>query len=323
MSAGAVCSLATNNERLLESARRSFEPIPAPDSPVDFSMRFWVEGEGNPQQTFRQQERPEQKWPNPYVRGLDHLVFAGFDARSSLLADLHARHVIGRFSAAMASDTGYWKTTIFPMLLSIVSGSVGIIELHASCVARDGLGIILAGPSRSGKSTLAMALHQAGFALLSDDRTFCSVRNGQLSAWGLPRPLKLRREAAAWFDEFRDREPMDFQNGERVFHFEAKQQGGFRCAPRLLVFLERIEKHCFAMSPIERSSARARIESDLLAEAPDAIQRQSEPIERLLSLPRCILRYGGQPQEIAERLAESFVEGDEFQGSGGAQWKAS
>jgi hypothetical protein len=313
ISAGAVCSLATNSERLLENARRTFQPIPAPSGPLDFSMRLWVEGDGAAQQT----------WPKPYVRGLDHLVFAGFDARSSLLADLRTRRVIGRFSRAMASDTGYWKTIIFPMLLSIMAGSVGLVELHASCVARDGLGLILAGPSQSGKSTLAMALHEAGFALLSDDRTFCSVRNGKLSAWGLPRPLKLRREAASWFDEFRDREPTDVQNGERVFHFEPKQGHGFPCEPRLLVFLERTQKHGFSMMPMNRLSARPPIENDLLAEVPEAMRKQSEPLQALLSLPCFTLRYGGQPQEIARQLSEFFVKENKFHASSGAQWKAS
>lgn len=313
ISAGVMCSLATNSERLLENTRRTFQPIPATTGPIDFSMRFWVEGEGVAQQT----------WPKPYVRGLNHLVFAGFDARSSLLADLRTRRVIGRFSGAMASDAGYWKTTIFPMLLSIVAGSVGLVELHASCVARDGLGLILAGPSRSGKSTLAMALHEAGFALLSDDRTFCSVRNGKLSAWGLPRPLKLRRAAAEWFDEFRDREPTDVQNGERVFHFEPKQGHSCHCEPRLLVFLERTQKHGFSMAPTNRLSAKPLIENDLLAEVPEDVRKQSEPLQELLSLPCFTLRYGGQPQEIARQLSEFFVKGNKFHASSEPQWKAS
>lgn len=323
MSAGAVCRLVTNSEQILESARHTFLPIPSPAGPADFFMRFWVEDDGATQQPSPPHTHPQQTWPKPYLRGLDHLVFAGFDACSSLLADLRSRRVIGRFSTAMASDTGYWKTTIFPMLLSIVAGSVGLVELHASCVAKNGLGLILAGPSHSGKSTLTMALHAAGFALLSDDRTFCSVRNGRLSAWGLPRPLKLRREAASWFDEFRDREPTDVQNGERVFHFEPKQRDAFQCEPRLLVFLQRTEERSFSMIPMKRSSARTRIESDLLAEAPEAVRRQSETLERLLPLPCCTLRYGGRPQEIAERLAESFVKSDKFDVVSGAQWEAS
>ena len=113
---------------------------------------FWVDGG----------DSPGPPWPKPYLRGLDDMVFAGFDAKSSLIADLANRKVLGRFSAAIANDTKYWRTTIFPMLLSIVAGSVGIVELHASCAAMEKKGLIFIGPSRSGKSTIAMALVNAG-----------------------------------------------------------------------------------------------------------------------------------------------------------------
>jgi len=181
----------------LEPALSRAESNETPTASVDFSLRFWVDF-ADPSQ------RP---WPKPYVRGLDHLVFAGFDVGSSMLADLRTRRVIGRFSAGMAADSTYWRTVIFPMLLSIVAGSVGVVELHASCVATGQQGVLLLGPSHSGKSTLAMALTEAGFKFLTDDRTFCSVKRKKLTAWGLPRPLKLRRDSGSFFYDFRDREP--------------------------------------------------------------------------------------------------------------------
>jgi serine kinase of HPr protein (carbohydrate metabolism regulator) len=64
-------------------------------------------------------------------------------------------------------------------------------------VAKKQGGLLLVGPGRSGKSTLAVALARAGFAFLSDHRTFCSWRNGKLSAWGLATTLKLRDDAAS------------------------------------------------------------------------------------------------------------------------------
>jgi len=313
MAAGAVCSLTTNCEQLLEAARTTFLPVEVPWRPIDFSLRFWVDGAAAPQQS----------WPKPYVRGLGDLVFAGFDAHSSMLADLRTRRVIGRFSTAMASDTRHWKMVIFPMLLSIVAGSVGLIELHASCVASDEMGLILAGPSRSGKSTLAKALTEIGFRSLSDDRTFCSLTHGKLHAWGLPRPLKLRCEAASWFEDFRDREPTDIQNGERVFHFDPERKSAPKCEPQLLVFLERGEDRGLSIIPMMKNEAISRIEKDLLAEAPDAIRKQAEVLDKLLSLRCCVLRYGGHPQVIAEQLAASFFNMPECRFSSGEKWRAS
>ncbi len=43
--------------------------------------------------------------------------------------------------------------------------------LHASCVALDGRGVLICGPSGSGKSALALELMARGASLVADDRT--------------------------------------------------------------------------------------------------------------------------------------------------------
>lgn len=44
------------------------------------------------------------------------------------------------------------------------------MQLHATCVARDGQGVLLLGPPGSGKSDLALRLVERGFVLVADDR---------------------------------------------------------------------------------------------------------------------------------------------------------
>ncbi|MDG5496867.1 hypothetical protein [Niveispirillum sp. BGYR6] len=45
-----------------------------------------------------------------------------------------------------------------------------MIQIHASCVAIDGAGLLLRGPSGCGKSDLALRLLDAGAVLVADDR---------------------------------------------------------------------------------------------------------------------------------------------------------
>lgn len=42
--------------------------------------------------------------------------------------------------------------------------------IHASCAARDGHGVLLTGPSGSGKSDLLLRLLEIGFTLVADDQ---------------------------------------------------------------------------------------------------------------------------------------------------------
>jgi len=301
--AGTVCRLTTNSQRLLEAARGSFLPSKRPSGPVDLSLRFWVDDD----------DGMHPPWPKPYARGLDELVFVGLDSRSSMLADLRRRRVIGRFSPSLAADTRYWRTVIFPMMVSIVSGSIGLVELHASCVAGAQQGLVLIGPSRSGKSTLAMTLVKAGFRLLSDDRVFLSVKNGQLLAFGLSRPLKIRREAALWFEQFRDQEPTDCQGGESVYYWEptqhATQQALLPCEPQVVVFLERREAASLRVAPMDPADIKGSIEEDVMAEAPRAMETQQRTIDALLARPCWRLQYGGvPPQVVAERIVFLLAE---------------
>jgi HPr kinase/phosphorylase len=44
------------------------------------------------------------------------------------------------------------------------------MQIHASCAARDGHGVLLLGPPGSGKSDLVLRLLDHGFQLVADDR---------------------------------------------------------------------------------------------------------------------------------------------------------
>lgn len=54
--------------------------------------------------------------------------------------------------------------------------------LHASCVSVDGRGLLILGPSGSGKSALAIRLIALGAQLVSDDRTVVTAMADRLMA---------------------------------------------------------------------------------------------------------------------------------------------
>lgn len=58
--------------------------------------------------------------------------------------------------------------------------------IHASAVASEGRAVLIAGPSGSGKSDLALRLLDRGFALVSDDRTLIRREGSKLVASAPP-----------------------------------------------------------------------------------------------------------------------------------------
>lgn len=308
LAAGAVFEISTNSESILDVAGESFLEMRAnpagPSWPSGCRLRFWVD----PAATSG------PPWPNPYFRGLDHLVFAGFDPQNSLLVNLGSKQVIGRFSPALAADRAYWKSIIFPVLLTLTGATLGIAELHCACVSLAGEGLLLAGASGSGKSTLTLALARAGFRFLSDDRTYLSRRAGELAAWGLPTRLKLRPEAAVYFPELRGLEPRTALNGERAFELDL--EGDFhwtraaRSDPRRLIFLERLDSReppAFELTELDPAEAAARLAADLLPETPEAAAAQRQVIDELVRRPVYRLRYSGDPPSVARALIEWFA----------------
>ena len=294
LAAGAAWRVSTNSKPILKAAAESFQSISDAHLAADLALRLWVDA----------QSQSCPPWPKPYVRGLEHLVYAGFSQDSSLIVDLRTRRVTGRFSVEFAADAQYWNRVVFPMLLSITAASLGIAELHCACVANDGDGLLLAGPARSGKSTLSMALAQSGLGFLADDRTFCSSRDRTLSAYGTLTDLKLRKDAIFWFPEAKVENIGDPNHSE--FRIQPESLGLFRvrqCKPRLLIFLQRHEAPRCRLVPLAKEDAANRLGADLMVESPEALPAQRKLISLIAELPCFLLHYGGGPQVVAKQLA--------------------
>ena len=66
-------------------------------------------------------------------------------------------------------------------------------QIHATAVDIDGSGVLLSGPSGSGKSDLALRLIDGGARLVADDRTDLALADGHLVA-SAPREIAGRME---------------------------------------------------------------------------------------------------------------------------------
>ena len=70
----------------------------------------------------------------------------------------------------------------------MIAGAAKTTIVHATCVARRGVGVLLMGDSGIGKSDLALRLIERGAKLVADDRVELFMQNRTLSARA-PEPL--------------------------------------------------------------------------------------------------------------------------------------
>jgi len=301
LAAGVRLRINTNSKSILAIAKENLAPWESDhDVQEAIRLKLWVE-DGD----FPAGER------KPFFRGLGHLVYCGYDDRSSLLLNLRDGYGAGRFTRSRAEDSRFWKTIIFPSLLGIVGPSLGLTSLHSACVAWKDAGLMLVGDSGMGKSTLSLALAQTGLDFLSDDRTLVSHDQENLRAWGLSLELKLRSDAADHFPALQGVECPERWNGDSVLRIDPVEFLGVTrvpsCAPRWIVFLERQAEPLFSLEGITPREAMFRLQRDLHQESPDTAKRQLRTIEALAGRSCYRLRYGGAPHTIAGALRHLFV----------------
>ena len=136
-----------------------------------------------------------------------------------------------------------------PMILSFLAR--GDISLHAAAVEIGSAAVILAGPSRHGKSTLALAFQRAGHRVLSEDLICC--RPSTVEA--LPGPALLRIRPDVHSNDLPTGLFVAARREDRVFvGFDAVQAGSSAPVPiEAIVFLR--ESNRLAIEPVDRATA--------------------------------------------------------------------
>jgi energy-coupling factor transporter ATP-binding protein EcfA2 len=120
-------------------------------------------------------------------------------------------------------------------VFTLAARALGLVPLHAACVARRGRGVLLMGPSGSGKSTIALQSLLAGLDFLAEDGVF--VGPDTLLATGVANFLHVRSDSLRWIERRRDaaeirRSPMiKRRSGVKKYEVDLRRPG-FRLAAR-------------------------------------------------------------------------------------------
>lgn len=103
-------------------------------------------------------------------------------------ADAATREAWCTVPPALAADPERLAEEVLDTLVLFLLTRAGRIPVHAAGVRVGDRAVVLAGPSGTGKSTLALAALRAGLPVLSDDTVYVQLAP-RLRVWGLPRPI--------------------------------------------------------------------------------------------------------------------------------------
>jgi hypothetical protein len=133
---------------------------------------------------------------------------------SLAIADIARRNAVAWVSRALLSDSAHFRYCMLESMTLAVLTRLDRQPVHAAALTRQNTGLLLAGPSGTGKSTLMYAAAKHGFKVLAEDMVYVQLRP-RLRVWGLPGHIHLLASARRHFPELQEKLPTLLANGKR------------------------------------------------------------------------------------------------------------
>ena len=138
--------------------------------------------------------------PSFSYRVPDHMRMLILSESGSGVADTTRLESVAYVTTGLVSQPAEFAEGLLEPLTLFLLGALDRQPLHAAAVVRDGVAILLEGPSGVGKSTLAHAARREGFTPLCDEAVYVQMEPA-LRVWSRRSRVHLRPEARAHFPE--------------------------------------------------------------------------------------------------------------------------
>lgn len=131
-----------------------------------------------------------------------HLLTGIADSKNFYCCDLSAGFAFACVTLGTVEDAEFLRVAIEDMVSALLWTS-HVVAIHSACVMLDERGVLLAGDSGAGKSSLAYACARRGWTFVSDDTSLLVKRGEGRRVIGNPYKFRFRETAGSLFPEFR------------------------------------------------------------------------------------------------------------------------
>ena len=249
----------------------------------------------------------------PIFRSQGNLMTLVIDAENFASLDLNTGFGFGWVTRATAETTDYFRQCFLDVITYCLLEIRHLVTIHSACVRYRGVGVLLAGFSGAGKSSLAYACARRGWTYVSDDMSVFRRCATTPVVIGHPQNLRFRESAGQLFPEFAGLKGTLRPHGKPSIEVRTESLNGFLTAEESSIdYVVLLNRQEFSggtplLLPVSYDVAWERLSSSLWAVQLPAFEERVEALRGLLKLPIYEIRYGAL--EPAIDLLETLAEG--------------
>ena len=249
----------------------------------------------------------------PSMRAQANLLVSVFDDSNFAAADLSAGIASAWVTDATVADTETFRYQFLEAMAYTLLDVLHVVAVHAACVQRNGKGVLLAGESGAGKSSLAYACARRGWIYVSDDTTSLLRRSQTRIVIGTPERFRFRVSAGDLFPEFKGMAETKRANRKPTIEVLTESMPAISTALESPVdFILLLNRRTGALErsslvPIRKQQAFDQLFNPVWPDQLPANEERRHAIERLLSAEAYEMRYRTLAEAITllERLTGS------------------
>ncbi len=296
---GCAMRLRTNSRQIVQAAEESWSGFPALFDGPPMDIRVAVSD-----------DEQAACATGLIWRAQGHLLAMQADQNNFAICDLDRGFAFSWLTPATARDHEFVRYFFLDTIVQVLVWQTRLTpRIHASCVARDGRGVLLCGESGAGKSCLAYACARRGWSFITDEST-ALVRDSQdRIALGKPRQMHFRDTAAEIIPELQGRLAMRNAVGKISIEVHTADLPGirtaFQCKVAAVVFLNRQAGGPARLVRLSGEDAFSRLEPGLPLFQEPLHEKNRAALRYLVAAGAFELRY--RDLEEAAALLESLT----------------
>ncbi len=254
---GCEMHLQTNSPEIVQAVEESWREFPALFKGTPMNVRVAVSG-----------DQQAACATGLIWRAQGHLLAMQADQNNFAICDLDRGFAFSWLTPATARDHEFVRYFFLDTIVQVLSWQTHLTpRIHASCVARNGRGVLLCGESGAGKSCLAYACARRGWSFITDESAAVVRGSQERITLGKPRQMHFRDTAAQIIPELQGRLAKRNAVGKISIEVHTSElpdiQTAFQCSVAAVLFLNRHAGGPARLLPLSAEDAFSRLERDL------------------------------------------------------------